>query len=41
MNDDLKRFFEPWELKILELIEKLNKEKNEDKIKYESSKKEN
>lgn len=25
MNEDLKRFFEPWELKILEIIENKNK----------------
>jgi hypothetical protein len=29
MDKELERFFEPWELKILELIEEVKKEKNQ------------
>jgi hypothetical protein len=31
MDKELERFFEPWELKILQLIEEAKKEKDEKK----------
>jgi hypothetical protein len=31
MDKELERFFEPWELKILEIIEEAKKEKEEKK----------
>jgi hypothetical protein len=37
MDKELERFFEPWELKILKLIEETKKEK---KLKEENEKKE-
>jgi len=33
MDKELERFFEPWELKILELIEEAKKEKKKDDVK--------
>jgi len=40
MDEELKQFFQPWELKILEIIEEAKKEKNQESEKEKTKIKE-